>query len=456
MSMTGNGHWAVLIGVEFYTSEKPVRGAITDVQLMKAFLETSLPSVDVSVFTVSKPSREGSRYPPEELYQLPTVSNITAALDQISFLAHAGNTVYIHYSGHGTKRDTPHVFLALYEVDSLGYLSGRRLAKILAQIGAAGLRVTPILDCCFSGRFRRLDDNGEYIRGFDFNPAVHPLLPDLNEPTVVNEPEKGLNTLRDTHLVPNCLVNPDGYTALCTCMPWEVCKEMSVGGVIHGPLSYFLHCALVYLYKAGTEVNHRSVYEQISARFHAKWLIQNPMRYGNKNFSIFRKLLPAPHWISIPVLWRKRDGKDQLCLQNGQAHGVQKGDEYAIYSYQAAENADTKDPGMLCIVRNVDALISELQSTDISFSSLNVKSRWKAKPNTQISLQNFAVCLRISNANMDEWAAVISRRRFLTLYDASAEGQPSSLSIIVNDSQEYQVVDQSGRGRATLPTIKRD
>lgn len=462
MAITGSGHWAVLIGVEFYTSEKPVRGAITDVQLMKAFLESNLPSVNISVFTASKPTQESSPYPPEKSHQLPTVSNITAALGRVTSLAQAGDTVYIHYSGHGTKRGTPYVFLALYENDSLGYLSGLRLSKILEQMGAAGLRVTLILDCCFSGSVRRHDDQEdhddqeEFVRGFEFNPAVHPPLPDLNESTAVNEPEQGLDPLRDSRLVTNWLVNPNGYTALCACTPWEICKEISVGGVIHGPLSYFLHRALVYLCKASVEVNHRSVYGHISARFHAEWPVQNPMRYGNKNFSIFGKLLPAPHWTSIPVFWRKRDGQNQLYLQNGQAHGVQKGDEYEIYPVEEAESAHTRDPGTLCMVRSVDALTSELQSSGVSFSISHIKSGWKAKAHTQISLQNFAVRLRISNANMDEWAAAIAGKRFVALSDANAEGQPSSLSIVLNNFQEYQVVDDSGTGRATLPTIKRD
>lgn len=456
MAIIGTGHWAVLIGVGFYKSENPVRGAVNDVQLMKACLESHLPLVNISLFTASEPSQESFPYPPEELHQLPTVSNITAALDRVIFLAQAGDTVYIHYSGHGTKSGSSYLFLTLYEKDSLGYLSGRWLAKILARMGATGLRVTLVLDCCFSGSVRRHYHQEEFVRGFEFNPAVHPPLPDPNEPTAANEPEEGLDILRGARIVPNWLMNPNGYAALCACTPWEESKEITVNGVTQGALSYYLHRALVYLCKADTEVNHRSVYGYISARFHAEWPQQNPMRYGNKNFSIFGKLLPAPHWTSIPVFWRKRDGQDQLCLQNGRAHGVQKGDEYVIYPIDAPENVDAKNPGTLCMVRSVDALTSEVQSSDVSLSTFNVKSGWKAKPHTQISLQNVAIRLRIPNANMDDWMAAIAGRRFVALYDGNAESQPSSLSIIVNNFQEYQVVDDSGRGRAKLPTVKRD
>ena len=103
-----------------------------------------------------------------------------------------------------------------------------------------GLKVTLILDCCFSGSVYRRDDPG--IRFLPYDPDI-----DLKfRSDVVNSADNGTggSVSRDVSMLPNWLINPNGYAILAVCGPQEVARERKFDGQICGMLSYFLLATL--------------------------------------------------------------------------------------------------------------------------------------------------------------------------------------------------------------------
>lgn len=416
--------------------------------------------MELTMFTATPHSDSNGKCPIEKDPKAwPTVDNIIQEVQRIILLAQAGDTVYIHYSGHGTKdRDTQQLALALYDEKSdVGLLSGVQLAGLLDDMVKAGLFVTLVLDCCFSGSVKRHDiEYDVVVRGFDYDPIVHPAFPASSELTKFPGGQDGAEVLRNARIVPHWLVNPESYTILCACTPYEESRELRFSdGVKRGALSYYLHRAVLYLSKAGNEITHQSLYQSISARFHAEWPRQNPMRYGNKNFSIFGSRLQPPDWSFTSIFWRNQDER-KLCLQAGQAHGVQVGDEYGIYPMESTEYfSSTTEPKITVKVTHVGSLTADLTAADPSqtHSLIQAKSGWKARPRTQISIQSTAVLLRIDDLDSKEWAKASQGRQFFTFNSTESTEQPSAFTVIINKFRELEIVDQLGRCIPTLPTV---
>ena len=168
-------HWAILIGINFYMGDEGLQGSVRDVQMVKKYLEAATIPVDIAVLTATTPSDPRSQHPVESPDLWPTVENVIAKLQSILGKANPGYFVYIHYSGHGTRRkgsDHQPRDLALVLFDdthSCSYLIGEVLAGCLRNIVAKELLVTVVLDCYYSGRVLRVDNvQGVGIRAIEY------------------------------------------------------------------------------------------------------------------------------------------------------------------------------------------------------------------------------------------------------------------------------------------------
>ena len=100
-----NNHWAVLIGINFYTkTSKSLNGCVRDVRNIEQYLKTTETPVHIDVLTASTPSDTNSRYPTEKPGLWPTYQNVTASLKRITDESKPGDFVYTHYSGYGTQK----------------------------------------------------------------------------------------------------------------------------------------------------------------------------------------------------------------------------------------------------------------------------------------------------------------------------------------------------------------
>jgi hypothetical protein len=458
---TGTNYWAVLIGINFYVKDTPLQGCLRDVECIKQYLESLSTPLNIDKFTASTPSEPNSRHPAETPDSWPTFENVTRSLKKIISAAKPGNFVYIHYSGHGAQtkatsseycnKNTGDLALVLFDdVHGSRYLRGLELAYLLNEMVNKGLFVTLVLDCCFSGSVvRHSVPNGAGIRATDYDPAVDAAYP--QKLGTGPGSQIGVSILRDGRILPTWLVNPKGYTILTACGPHERAQELEFpSGERNGALSHFLVRALR---GGGAEITHQSLYQHLRVRFRQSWPQQNPMRYGNENFSFFGKLRPRRDMTFSLVYKTQKDG--YLCLEAGHAHGVFEDDEYALYPLHTPEDvfSDTTQAFVKARVEAVRALTSDLVGINPTFVTSHVGERWKARPLTHLAPQKVPVRLMSSVNHQPQWIAAAKQRRFLHLSTADMEGQPCMFNVTCNEHNEYEILDGSCQKIPNLPTI---
>ncbi|KAH0829415.1 hypothetical protein FOPE_10244 [Fonsecaea pedrosoi] len=451
--------WAVLIGINFYRDNKSLNGCVHDVTSVKAFLDESAPHIDATVFTASQPSDPTSNVPSEEPALLPTYENVTSELERIKEQARAGDTVYIHYSGHGTTGRTPltnsqdphldteEFALVLYdEAHGMRKLPGSELARLLKAMVDKSLVVILVLDCCFSGGVTRDGSRSRpKVRSIDYDNSI--------AATYSSLPHRGQGPLRDGRMAPQWLINPEGYATLCACGPYETAEEFEFDdGKFHGALTYFLLRALKALRRSGVEMDTQALYQHICARFHASVPHQNPRRFGNETLSWFGKRLVNGD-NAFSTVFFPQEGS-QLCLRAGYAHGVQRGDDFALCPLTEARNADPRSDSHIRVTASlVRGLTSDLVSSAPDISLGRVKSGWVATPRTQLRLQNTMIQLSLEDDDIKTWHQRSNSRTFLRFCEDDLGGQPCAFKIRVNSRREYEVTDQSSQPLVCLPTV---
>ena len=265
---TIHSHYAILIGINAYP-DSPLESCVRDVQKIKEYLESKLPSVGIQTLTASS-----SDTPLEHPESWPTCRNVTSALEMVTSRAQPGDFIYIHYSGHGTRlgpyyersnQSTGDLALVLLDEDGSRAMSlpGPRLADLLKSMVDKTLVITLVLDCCFSASvYRDRDPNVRYLS-----------CSRIGTSTCLPIPEYDLadgntrSTSRDASIRDNWLLDPDRYTILAACGPHEKAKggsEASKKGERYGALSYFLFKALS---DYGLGRRHKDIHRHLYAKF---------------------------------------------------------------------------------------------------------------------------------------------------------------------------------------------
>lgn len=147
---------AVLIGINYFGSEAELSGCINDILDVKVYLE----SCGYTEFIILTDS-------PTDPYHLaedsPTRKNILAALSKFCAATKAGDTLYVHYSGHGSQLDDQNgdeadgVDETICPVDmdwaapDSGFIRDDTLYDVLVKPLAPGARLRVVFDSCHSG-----------------------------------------------------------------------------------------------------------------------------------------------------------------------------------------------------------------------------------------------------------------------------------------------------------------
>ena len=216
-------HWAVVIGVNYYPghNSKNLKGCVRDAMSTKLYLEDIIKNgLDIVVLTASTPSVDGTP-PPEKPEAWPTNNQVKCGLKRIIDNSKSGDYVYIYYSGHGIQvNEKGRRYLALLLLNDDGcksryFRTGRNLVPDLKKMVEKGLRVTLVLDCCFSGCVARNSDYGFDVRYLEYDPIPDSAAVDKEE-TI---PLHTMNILRDGSPETGWLINPVGYIILLACAP---------------------------------------------------------------------------------------------------------------------------------------------------------------------------------------------------------------------------------------------
>ncbi|KAI0383373.1 caspase domain-containing protein [Hypomontagnella monticulosa] len=444
-------HWAILIGINAY-KEKPLKGAVRDVQDIRAFLEGALSPLHTRIFTATRSTDPGLLSPTEGPELLPTYDNVVSAFKEITTSAKDGDFVYIHYSGHGT-REIPHtrsynqstgdiglILLAENEENPVRYLFGRSLAYSLNAMVRKGLVVTVVLDCCFSASIYRHGDPNIRFLPYDFNIGSLSTL-GLSAGLVG---EAGYLAMRDASMQVNWLINTDKHALLVACGPNEEASEIQEkDGQVHGALSYFLLRTLRGDNSLGDSL--KSIHDSLYAEFRNRQLHQNPALYGNKNQAFFGH--PSSDIPATTILVNRNiDGS--LELQAGQAHGVSEGDTFSLYPLVSTKVA-SREKFVIAKVTQAKALASILEL--LVTSSTDDETSWKARALTRLLYHKFAIQLASSLLHRDEWLNALNKRSLIA--HAETEKRPFALRVALNNNQEYEIRDGSDQKLVNLPSL---
>ncbi|KAF9267076.1 hypothetical protein L218DRAFT_856631 [Marasmius fiardii PR-910] len=142
---------ALCIGINYYGSDKPLRGCINDAIHIRDFLMKyhGFPREQIMVL------RDDSRNP----QKVPTRNNMLAAMRWLVEGAQKHDSLFFHYSGHGGQTpdedgdELDGFDEVIYPVDykKRGHILDDDLHTIMAKSIPSGCRLTALFDSCHSG-----------------------------------------------------------------------------------------------------------------------------------------------------------------------------------------------------------------------------------------------------------------------------------------------------------------
>jgi hypothetical protein len=381
MMSTSKERYAVLVGVNYYReAAKLLRGAASDVKDMHEYLY-SQGIKKVWTFVTKEPSNAQLKFPQGDPSQWATFHNVVNCLQKIACTADAGDHVLFQFCGHGTQTpptlsnyshaQTGDLALVLFdEQKDIRYLRSSELAGLLKRFTDNKVSVTVILDCCYAASIiRHGDSEFPRTRGVKYDSHIDAAYP-LDRSLLARSSRDARNTQER-------LLDPETYTIIAACGLHEKADEMKHHG--GGALSYFLLRALRVC--AG-DVTVQAVYDHLRLRFYMYWPIQAPACYGRKDVSFFGDFQQKNIQRDFSVLKKK----DVFVMDAGCAHGVCKGDEYALFPLSSSEDSSQRWSSRTAQASfpraradEFNGTTSTLELVDTLDFELSNESRWLAK-----------------------------------------------------------------------------
>jgi hypothetical protein len=144
---------ALLIGINYIGSQNELRGCINDVENVRRYLvhDKGFPH-DPASMVVMTDNQNDPRF-------IPTGQNMIAAFHWLVTNNNRGDSLFLHYSGHGGQVKDPDGdresgfddTICPVDFEEFGQITSDTLHKVLVTPLAPGVRLTVIFDCCHSG-----------------------------------------------------------------------------------------------------------------------------------------------------------------------------------------------------------------------------------------------------------------------------------------------------------------
>lgn len=449
--------WALLIGINFYPDPKDcLSGCVNDVEDVELLLKRRLLNVEITKLTASVPTGP-TNLPSEQESALPTIANVKSQFARITDSATSGDSVYVHYAGHGTRLNTTSAYtnkssakdaaLCLYrsgEEDS--YLKGFDLAQMLDKMTNNGLIVTVVLDACCSGSITRKGiQKGINVRGTEWDTSI-------STPATSETTHGGT---RDSAPARHWLLDPQQYALLAACGPHEKAMEVKLDGKQRGVLTYNMTSLLALPRNHKSNLTFPDLFNQLVAKMHVDAPTQNPMRFGQTDavFCYAENLQARLDPSVMDIL-----DKGSIRLNVGRVHGASVDDEYAVHPQHPAspaENARDLRPVRFKIssVNDVHSTASPCLSNevgDLTGSKSSIVVGCRAVPLTHFSLHNTYVKVPVDF--LEEHTEVRSLTPLRLIQFDSTEH--TALYIVQrNSKEEYQVHNALGEPLSHVPTV---
>lgn len=139
---------ALFIGINYVGQQGELRGCINDVKNIKSFLTSNFRIDEVRVLTDDQTDPNS----------IPTRANILSAFRWLRNGAKAGDSLILHYSGHGgsvkdtdgDEEDGMDETLIPVDYQKAGHIVDDEIHDVLCRGLPKGVRLTAIMDCCHS------------------------------------------------------------------------------------------------------------------------------------------------------------------------------------------------------------------------------------------------------------------------------------------------------------------
>ncbi|OQR87666.1 metacaspase Pca1 [Achlya hypogyna] len=159
---------ALFIGINYFNSSAELRGCIKDVDNLSHFVQEKY---GFPASSMRKLTDDGAGY------GLPTRSNILENMRWLVQDAKAGDSLFLHYSGHGSQQDDKDgdeadgkdETICPVDYETAGMITDDEMHAILCAPLPAGVKLTAIFDCCHSGSVLDLP----FTYSIDGNLQVH-------------------------------------------------------------------------------------------------------------------------------------------------------------------------------------------------------------------------------------------------------------------------------------------
>jgi hypothetical protein len=377
MTNQGNGTsnlYALLIGIDCYlpnrlpdgSSYPSLGGCVRDINHVEAFLKQKFQLPDERILKLTA-TDSGQPEPPEPRDHWPTYENMVAAFKRLTTLAQPGDQVYIHYSGHGGRTPTivpeikgPNAHDETLVPTDIGnsearYLRDIELAKLLQALVDKQLVITVVLDSCHSGGATR--GAGAAARGIDtIDTTARPTesLVASHEELAATWSSLNANATRDLKLGSGWLPEPKDYVLLAACRPSESAYEYAFNGTErNGALTYWL---LDSLQELSPSLSYKVIHDRLIAKVHSQFEKQTPLLQGDGDRAVFGSGRIEPFY-AVVVMQVDTTGS-RVMLQAGQATGLRKGAQFAIYPRGTTDFADTSKRQAIVEVAELGATTS--------------------------------------------------------------------------------------------------
>lgn len=136
-----------MIGINYFKSKGELRGCINDVKNVERFLRNNYQFSDIRILT------------DDQSQNMPTKDNILAGFRWLVQGAQAGDSLFLHYSGHGShqsddngdEHDGQDETLCPVDYERSGMITDDMVHDMLVRPLVKGVNLTAIFDCCHSG-----------------------------------------------------------------------------------------------------------------------------------------------------------------------------------------------------------------------------------------------------------------------------------------------------------------
>jgi hypothetical protein len=457
-------YYAVLIGINAYSPDYGTRlkGCVRDVEEITKELRKAIADVNIYSFTATVSCDPSASQPIEPNDRWPTYDNISFCLNRVTKEAQAGDYVYIHFSGHSTEKPQPKPHsdgeksaLALVVLDgptasNIRYLHSIEIAEQLRDFVGNGVMVTVVLDCCYSGSTLRKDEAIRYLPYCTEVDKKYPLRRQTAQFEFGELEQSTVGGLRGASLLSSWVANPKGYAILTSSDASEEAYEVKFSKSEeiqrHGTLTYFLLETFDILGGVGGSMDQLSESIRVKIMNHRRYhpnKTQNPVLLGNRNQLFFGCHRPICQG-DIPVTVTIDQGNLEVLLHAGEAHGISKGDRFALHQLSDA-SISMDNPMVIAETVDVRGISSDLRM--IEGKPDTIETGWLAKAITRFSLRQFSIRLDICKSQLSEWQDAIEERQSLVGYKNVAESSSGGWSFLVvqKSNMDYEIRDESGQ-----------